>query len=994
MSAGIAASGVWSIPAGTSFVDRLADGLDLLTGGDPLRLAACRVLLPTRRAGITLRDAFLRKAGGRPVLLPRLGSIGEVDADELDLGLPDGLDLPPALDGLTRQMLLAGLIAPTGFAPSAAQAAQLAAQLARLLDQVGTERLDFSALSTLAPDRYAEHWQKTLDFLKLVTDVWPAVLEERGALDPARRRDLLLQRLAAHWRQEPPDGPVIAAGSTGPTPGTADLLAAIARLPQGCVILPGLDRDLPPDEWAALPPTHPQYLLKQLLDRLKLSPQQVPDWPGSADERPDRARLLSLAMAPDPTRPQEIDADAACRGLQLVTCPSPHLEAQVIALALREALEIPGKRAALVTPDRDLARRVAAELHRLGVDIDDSAGQPLATTLPGSFLRLISEAVADDLAPAPLLALLKHPLAALGQDPVLMRRRVRRLELLLLRGPRPAPGLAGLRAACRTALAAAEHPPHGRPPHPRQVERLDDAARLIEDIGHALGDFSRLLAAAPVPLADLVAAHLRAGEALAATADQPGAERLWAGVAGAGVADFVASLHETAPNWLRGIAGADYPALFGTLLAAGSLRPPYGKHPRLAILGPIEAQLQQVDRLVLGGLNEGIWPAEPGDDPWMSRPMRADFGLPPLERRIGQAAHDFSLAFCAPDVILTRAERVEGTPTVPSRWLQRLAVALEALAAPPLADAGNWLALARTLDAPPAYRAAPAPQPRPPLAARPRRLSVTRIETLRRDPYAIYAQYILKLTVLEPLDKPFDPAERGTILHKALEDFVRAFPGPVLPPDAADQLLAAGRAAYGDLLNDPAIERFWWPQFERLADWIITTERTRRAQISRVHTEAQGALTLSGLPGGDFRLEGRADRVEQRRDGTLAIIDYKSGQPPSLAQVKLGYAPQLPLLGAIAAAGGFTGIAAGDIAALEFWRIGSRPEIRPLTERGREDADFLADLIPEAEVGLRGLLAYFDNPATPYLPQVKPGAYGGDYDHLARVREWAGEDDA
>jgi ATP-dependent helicase/nuclease subunit B len=966
--------GVFTIPAGTPFVDRLADGLAQLNDHNPLKLAACRVLVPNRRAALSLREAFLRRSDGAAILLPRLSAIGDVDADELDLTLPDGLDLPPALDGMARQMLLAGLVAPTDFAPTAAQAADLAGDLAQLIDQVGIERVDFARVADLAPDRYAEHWQITLQFLTILTQHWPAILDAHGAIDPAVRRDRLLAELGKHWRQNPPSEPVIVAGSIGTIPATADLLALIAELPTGCVVLPGLDRDIPAGEWAELTPTHPQYGLKQMLDRLGLAPQDVADWPGVSPARNQRARLLSLAMAPDPARPAAIETSEALSGLWRLDCPTPQAEAAAIALALREVLEIPGKRAALVTPDRNLARRVAAELHRAGVEIDDSAGQPLATSVPGVFLRLVVEAVQEDLAPAPMLALLKHPLASLGWDPAKARAEIRHLERRLLRGQRPPPGVAGLRAANADQ---------------KEPERQ---APLLDRLERALAELAPLLAAPKVALADLAAAHVRAAEALAATDDEPGAHRLWAGTAGATAAEFLAELVEVGGSWSAGIKGEDYPALFGTLITAKAVRSSFGKHPRLHIWGPIEARLQQVDRLVLGGLNEGSWPAEPADDPWMSRPMRRDFGLPPLELRIGQSAHDFAQAFAAPEVILTRAARSDGTPTVPSRWLQRLDVTLTALGAPAL-PTGPWLDYVRALDAPPAYRAMPMPRPCPPLDKRPRKLSVTRIETLRRDPYAIYARHILGLRVLDPLDKPVDPAERGTIIHAALEKFVETYPAD-LPADAYEKLLAEGRKAFGILLEDPAIERFWWPRFEQLADWVIDLEKTRRPLLAQIGTEVQGYLTLSGFAGGDFTLEGRADRVERHGIGSLSVIDYKTGKPPAPKLIQQGYAPQLPLLGAIGQAGGFEGFPAAPIASLEFWYLGASPAVEAVREsRKAADEAYTKQVIDDAVVGLRNLIAHFDTSTAVYLPRVKPGKYASDYEHLARTREWAGEGD-
>ncbi|MGH6981348.1 MAG: double-strand break repair protein AddB, partial [Stellaceae bacterium] len=354
--------------------------------------------------------------------------------------------------------------------------------------------------------------------------------------------------------------------------------------------------------------------------------------------------------------------------LRRLDCAGAQEEAETIALLMRQALETPGQTAALVTPDRALARRVAAEMKRWNVEIDDSAGVSLDQTPPAVFLRLILDAAMQALAPLPLLALLKHPLAAAGLAPEIFRARVRRLEERSLRGPRQAPGLAGLRAGL--------------------TRRDQDLADLVSRLDAALAPLIRLLAARETGLADLVAAHVEAAEILSRSRDESGADRLWAGIAGETASQFVAELNAAARDY-PAIPGADYPALFEALIAGAVVRPRFGLHPRLAIWGLLEARLQRADVTILGGLNEGIWPPQTESDAFLSRPMRQAFGLPAPEERIGVAAHDFAQGLGAPVVWLTRAARVEGAPTVPSRWLLRLDTVLKAAGHPPMPIGGG-----------------------------------------------------------------------------------------------------------------------------------------------------------------------------------------------------------------------------------------------------------------------------------------------------------------
>ena len=986
---------VSTIAAGVSFVDALAEGLLAQLGEDPLALSAALVLLPTRRACRALQDAFLRVAEGRPLALPRCLPLGDLDLEELALAGDEGLqleaplDLPPALPALRRQLLLARLVQKLGAAAGGPlneeQAVRLAAELARFLDQVETEGLGLDRLEALVPDAYAEHWQITLTFLDILRRAWPAVLAEEGAIGPAERRRRLLEAQAAVWRRDRPQRPIVAAGSTGSIPATAALLATVARLPAGQVVLPPLDRDADPETWALIreDPAHPQHGLARLLETLEVEREAVADWPAPVTARAElRSRLVNWALRPAAATAgwlelssalPEAEALDAFKDIARIDCPGPGEEATVVALILRQALETEGQTAALITPDRGLARRVAAELRRWEVEVDDSAGQPLGSTPPGTFLRLLAKALAAELAPVPLLELLKHPLAACGRAPGTFRQVVRALERRILRGPRPPAGLAGLRSALKEQGASKE------------------LFGLLRDLEAALGPLLKLRRG-ETDLARLVAAQVAAAEALAATPDLEGTARLWAGEAGEAAAGFLSELLESAAAGPP-VSLQAYPGLLEGLLAGQAVRPRFGRHPRLHIWGPLEARLQHADVVVLGGLNEGTWPAEVESGPWLSRPMRRDFGLAPPERRIGLAAQDFAQAFTAPRLFLTRAERVEGTPTVPSRWLLRLEALRQALlaptgqpeATPELAAGAQWLAWAEELDRPLRFLPSAPPAPRPPLEARPRRLSVTQVETWRRDPYAVYARHVLKLRALDPLQAEPGPAERGTMIHRALEAFLEAWPQD-LPDDTEAELLKAGAAVFEPLRANPGAYAFWWSRYRRIAGWLAGVEAERRGDLVQILAEAEGRLEIAA-PGGPFILTAKADRLERHRDGRLGILDYKTGQVPSKLELELGYAPQLPLEAAIASEGGFASLPAGEIAELAFLRLsGGQP---PGTTAAFQDN--AAALAEAARAGLEVLIARFDRPETPYhaVPWALRAPAYSDYAHLARIKEWS-----
>ncbi len=985
-----ASPSVFTIAAGTPFVDALAARVLEESGGVPGELAKVRILLPTRRACRSLREAFLRQSHGQPLLLPMMTPLGDVDEDEISLSGVD-LTLPMAIDPLRRQLLLSRLILATGkneMTPD--QAASLAMELARLLDRVHTERLSFDRLEGLVErNEFSEHWKITLDFLKILTETWPSILADENAIDPADRRNRLIEAQTGLWRDNPPSAPVIAAGSTGSIPATAELLKVIAGLPMGCVVLPGLDRDMDENSWQAMTETHPQFGMGKLLEYIGVERNDVADWPSPSSDMPapGHARLINMALRPADTMGNPdtgVTSADDIDGITRINAPDQRTEAMAIALIMRHCLETPGQTAALLSPDRDLARRVAGELRRWNIDIDDSAGQPLAETPAAVFLRLTAEMVAADLAPVPLLGVLKHPLAAAGHRAADFRSWTRRLEKYLLRGPRPGPGIAGLRAALGETRKRAIT--NGRD---KTANALDDLLPGLDAFEHALKPFARLMSRETIALGDLLRGHVAFAETLAATVNETGEERLWRGDDGEQAAQFISELDRAADVRKDPIEPRHYPALFSSLMLGRVVRPRYGRHPRLNIWGNMEARLQHADIMILGGLNEGTWPPEATASPWMSRPMSKEFGLAPPERMIGLSAHDFVQAFSASRVVVTRSERVAGTPTVPSRWLQRLDNLLIAEGIDEISEPDkDWLGWAAGMD----MKNAPAspvgePRPTPPLKARPRELPATRIETLIRDPYAVYARQILGLRRLDPIDAEPDAARRGTVVHDILDRFIREHPNH-LPDDAMERLISIGGDEFARLMAWPIVRAIWWPRFVRIAEWFVDWERTRRKNGTlTLSTEVNGHLDMN-LAGGRFRLTARADRIDRLNDGTLAIVDYKTGSTPSGPQIKSGLAPQLPLEALIAEAGGFDNIAAGEVSELLYVQVsGGR---NPGQEKRPVRGTVVREVIDDSGDGLARLIGYYDHPDTPYRSRLRvlSERYEGDYDHLARVKEW------
>ncbi|MBI1238237.1 MAG: double-strand break repair protein AddB [Alphaproteobacteria bacterium] len=975
---------IFTIAPGAPFLERLAAGVraSFTQAKDPLALSELRILVPTRRAARSLAFHFAQSAAASSTLLPQILPLGDVDEEALAIADPrDDLALPPAIAPQRRRLLLARLIeaARQGLGPVPIdQALALADSLAGFLDECQTHNADLEALRELVPEGLAGHWQATLDFLHLLKDVWPALLEAESAIDPARRRNLLMEALTARWRETAPAAPIIAAGSTGSIPATATLLKVIARLPNGRVVLPGLDQQLERAAWEALPPTHPQFGLKQLLERMEIAREDVRPWTDDDEHPSPRARLLSEALRPAEASDhwsalvdRARDALAAgFQGLRVAEFVNEQAEATAIAIALRDALETPKATAALITPDRLLARRVVAELRRWEIAADDSGGVSLLATAPGAFLTLLADAVATRFAPNALLAAIRHPLAQAGMPVGQFHRLADQFELAALRGLRPAPGLAGLAARIETIESEGAR---------------ERATRFLERFGACVAPLADLDPTSTHPIGTLLAAHAAAADALAQDEDGEAAA-LWSGEAGEAAARLIDDLPGAAPSDLA-LTLEDYARFIRYLIDAETIRPQRDASPRVFIWGPLEARLQSADFIVLGGLNEGTWPARSDADLWASRPMRETLGLDAPERRIGLAAHDFAQGAAQPRVLLTRSQREEGAPTTPARWLTRLLI---------LADGAGIGAVRDTvlaeftslLDDAPRTERPGAPAATPPLAARPREVSVTRIEAWRRDPYRFYAEHILRLRELDPIDAPAGARDRGILLHGILQAYAERFPYPPGETALNDLMVIAARR-FEPFLDDPAVRAFWLPRFRTAAEALIARDRAILSDVVSIASEVDGAITVPA-PAGPITLRARADRLELHPDGSISILDYKSGKVPTADEVKSFFAPQLPLEGMIAERGGFAAIGARrvrDFIYLSLKGDGKTPLLgEPM------DAPPLIALSAER---LAARFEAFDNPEQAYhsRPHAQFRRARDAFEHLARVREWVDEGD-
>jgi ATP-dependent helicase/nuclease subunit B len=988
-------AGVYNIPAGIPFAKALASGLLEKTKNRPEELARMTVMLPTRRACSTLIEAFLDLSGGHPVLLPKLETIGNIDEEELSLslagkeGLSAMLDIPPAIHPLRRQFRLAELIRKVpGRGDSIAQSMTLAAALARLIDQIHTQGLSLANLKDLVPEDFARHWQITLKFLDILATQWPLILQAERVIDPADRRDRLIRALANHWEKHPPENPVIIAGSTGTIPATTKLLSVTANMPSGNIVLPGLDTEMNETDWQAIEAIHPQAGLKNLLTFMELDRYHVMNWPHILYENPltiEKRTLAREITRPDDTTNEWVELthkqtlkqslSNAIQNTPVFETENEQQEATLIALLMRESLVHENRTCTLVTPDRNLARRVAATCRRWNIEIDDSSGQPLAKSESAVLFRLILEALINELSPVHLLALLKHKSCTFGHDPSTYNQAIWEIEKLILES--------------RKQITFSDLINHFKSDN---LEPNNIPSAILASL-HRVTNGS--LKNKEFNINDLIKIHLEIYNASTAQSLQIEGNNNTPNKAKIAILNLLESILIHSVSF-ENISLVNYGEIFKILLGNEVIRPDFGTHPRLKILGQIEARMIESDTIIMAGLNEGVWPADQNADPWMSRPMRQKFGLPDNDQNISLATHDFIQLLCSKNTIITRSKQLSRSPSIPSRWLQKLETIASAINIK--IEKNNYNQIYSNLiqldNITNPTRISP-PAPTPATQSRPVRVSVTEIDNWLKDPYWIYAKKILKLKKFEQPGEDKSAAIKGTIIHETFDWFIKTYSN-TLPDNALELLLQKAHETFNEYINDASLWSFWKPQMVHAFTATLNNETQWRKTAKPMKTEISGQTDIKNL-NQTITITARADRIDRVTNDpqnaspathmNAAIIDYKTGGTFSKKGLETGQYPQLILEAHILAQGGFDDLSGIEASYLGYWFISAGSNI------GKEIATRtdIPELVSDTVLKLENFLDIFSQENTPYLSSPNPAnaLRYNDYAHLARIQEWS-----
>jgi len=960
---------IYGLAPGVDFPKALVDGLCTHFKDDPPeKLARVDIILNTERMLRRVQKLFGRKSG---ILHPRLHLVTNLNA------LMPGPNLIPAVSKLATRFELIELVdkliseQPDLAARSSLYA--LADSLAKLIDEMAGEGVDPETITSLDVSDQSGHWERAQKFVEIaqryleLRDITPD-----GTL--MQRKSVL--SLMDLWEKDPPKTPVIVAGSTGSRGTTMLLMKAVAKLPQGVLLLPGFDFDMPEEAWellstAAGSEDHPQTRFHKLFNETGIKVSEIANWQNTPPPCPMRNAFVSLALRPAPVTdawlkegPKLGSLEEATKGLTLLEAPDMRQEALAIALRLKEAVHR-GEVAALISPDRQLTRQVTAALDRWDILPDDSAGLPLHLSATGRFLRQVGQLLSKELTSGALLALLKHPLTHSGGARSEHLRLSRELELYLR----------AKRVAFPNA-AVIEDWTKGRK-EPEAVPWADWLCHAFLDKTTSDKQSFQSHFETHFSLCHFIAlGH--------APDEQDGASPLWEGKEGGAVAKTCAAIQEAMHRGGVMHVG-DYVDIFSAVLAEGEIRDPLTPHPNVLIWGTLEARVQGADLVILGGLNEGSWPKVPTPDPWLNRSMRQSVGLLLPERQIGLSAHDFQQAVGVKQVWITRSIRSDEAETVPSRWVNRMVNLLNGLPAlngPHLlenmrARGAKYLGYVKNMEAvkscPPALRISP----RPPVSARPRQLSATEIKTLIRDPYAIYAKRILNLRAIDPLDVAADPQLRGIVVHKVFERFMKDWPN--LQQDQRRQrLLSILDEELGRHVPWALARAYWRNRIEAFIIEFLNAEAARQNDIIHSDFEADGKITLGEL---NFTLVARADRIHVRKDQSISLFDYKTGAPPTPAQQRV-FDKQLYLMAAIAEEGGFNRIAPAPVSEAAFIGLGGSGLYRP--------APFGEESVQAAWEKFKNLIAAYGEKDQGYTPRraLFKAKDFSEYDQLSRFGEW------
>ncbi len=982
---------VFNISPRYPFLDVLARYVIETAKEQNLNIANDLILLPTRRACRHLKEIFLLLSENKATLIPTILPLGDIDENGFAFLDYDTINLdenlPKPITTIERNLILSKLVKQKMSDISEEQAYSLAVDLAHLMDTVEMEELSFDNLKNIVPDKYSKHWQETLEFLKIITENYPLILKEQNLLNPVDYKVKLIKQQINLWKSFPPKGRIFAAGSTGSLVPISYMLKYIASIDNGYLILPGLDKNISDSDFDFLTSdypnsnqNHPQYGLLKLIKGLNLKINEVPNLPLYKKDYDvvdvDREKLSSCIMISSDMNSNWQNLSFKENVLENVTEIELQNEAdEVFAISslLRKSIE-ENKKALLITPDRKIAKSVASKLKSWNIIVDDSAGIPASDTITGNYIILILKMIYDNFSPYSLLAVLKHKYTHLGYNKNELNNIINSLENNVLCGKF---GIDNLDRMLSYEQC------------PIDVEiLLNKIKALCSEYISLMSDIDKY------SIYDLFIKHLKLVENFVSGPNIDFNEILWSSdihiELSKELKSFIAALKEIKNKEysisIDEMTASAYFIFISNYLLSLNLRITNGIHPNIAIMNSIEARLIDADLYIMAGLNEDTFPAVISDDPWMNRPMKAEFKLPLPERKIGLSSHDFVEFFCKKNVVMTHSQKVKGVNTITSRWLTKLSAIVEiakikwdnSLSQEVL----YWI---KNFETKVIGNRCKQPSPCPPIEARPKELSATWIEKWYRDPYIIFANKILGLEKIKDINPTIGGAEFGDIIHNAVQKFKEC--NFSTEEELLNLMVKESLSIMSINQND-----FWLQRFKSIAKSFIQFEKKYKNDVKLSILENEGKYKISD----NFTIKAKADRIDVLNNNTCAVYDYKTGTIPYKKSVLTGYSPQLLIEALIIENGGYVSIGSKKVSKIAYLALKNKESDNKEIIFSEYDDKPLSEMIADTNNNLKDMINKFynkENPAS-YISHPNPNKVGdlikkySEYEHLARIKEW------
>ncbi len=958
---------IFASNVGCNFSDEFVDGFSQrFKSFPPEYIANINLFVNTKRLLESIKKSFLIRSPG---FLPKIFSVTDLRPLAIEHPFPGLLNLQK--EQLNLNELIKEYLALSPSTSPISASYELANDLMDLRNEMYSENVSVEKLRSLSKENISSHWQHSLEFLNIIFEYWS---KDIGDVPIEAINLEIISILDKKWRLNPPQYPIIIAGSTGSRGITKSFIKLVSKQQKGLIVLPGFDFSQTKEVWDSFQKSkdfedHPQFRYFELLNELSINPKNIKNWKNEKIAPTPRNQLVSLALRPAPVTdqwleegPKLTELKSATSGLTLIEAPTSRDEANAIALCIRKAVK-ENKSISLITPDQNLLRQVNAALGRWNLIPDDVAGKSLSVTPIGIFLRQIIRLIGQEITAENLIPLLKNPLTnSGGAERGKHMNLVRSIELNL------------------------------RENQNRSGEILEFLSKKLNEskksndtswLHWVQNSLESLQTMRTASLTDFLEVLIRTGEQFSnGPLEKKGL--LWLENSGERAKNVLNDLLN-AGSKIKILDISEFSNILNFILNKEVVRETVNVHPLIKFWGTLDARISNTEITILGGMNEGIWPQIKNADHWLNRSMRKEAGLLSQERKVGLLAHDFQQGINNNTVIITRSERIDDTPSVPSRWLNRITNLLKGLGTDgrnqldEMKTRGNfWLNLAKAVEEPrqnmtPAER----PSPVPPLAVRPKHLSVTQIEKLIRDPYSIYARYVLKLKKLQPLKKQANVLLRGNVIHKIMQKFSELTKNNQNLLNSLE-LIKLSEDIFSKEVPWPAIRSVWKIQFKKTIPLFLEAEKLRRQNASPLFFEHPGSTFLSEV---GITLTAIADRIDKNRLNELLIYDYKSGKPPTLKQLET-FHKQLILEALIAENGGFKNIPAAPVISICYISLNNA---HPNTEKiiTREDIEKIKNEITQ-------LVSYYHSDITGFTARLRMEKLEivSDYDHLSRYGEW------